>query len=30
VKRGLAVFRIERGGSTMIEPAPQALGVPGT
>jgi branched-chain amino acid transport system substrate-binding protein len=30
VKRGLAVFRIERGGSTMIDPAPQALGVPGT
>ncbi|MFL5257216.1 MAG: penicillin-binding protein activator [Rhodopila sp.] len=29
VRRGLAVFRIERGGSTLIDPAPQAAGVPG-
>lgn len=26
VNRGLAVFRVERGGSSMIEPAPQAAG----
>lgn len=26
VRRGLAVFRIERGGPTMMEPAPQAAG----
>lgn len=30
VRRGLAVFRIARGGPTMIEPAPQSLGVPGS
>jgi ABC-type branched-subunit amino acid transport system substrate-binding protein len=30
VRRGLAVFRIERGGPTMMEPAPQSAGGPGT
>jgi hypothetical protein len=30
VRRGLAVFRIERGGPEMIDPAPQSAGVPGT
>lgn len=30
VRRGLAVFRIERGGPTMIDPAPQSSGVPGS
>jgi branched-chain amino acid transport system substrate-binding protein len=30
VRRGLAIFRIERGGPTMIEPAPQSSGVPGS
>lgn len=30
VRRGLAVFRIARGGPTMVEPAPQSLGVPGS
>jgi len=29
VRRGLAVFRIERGGPTLIDPAPQTAGVPG-
>jgi hypothetical protein len=30
VRRGLAVFRIERGGAQMIEPAPQGTGAAGT
>jgi hypothetical protein len=30
VRRGLAVFRIERGGPAMIEPAPQSSSVPGS
>ena len=30
VRRGLAVFRIERGGPTMMEPAPQSAGGAGT
>ncbi len=30
VRRGLAVFRIERGGPAMIEPAPQSSGVAGS
>ncbi len=30
VRRGLAVFRIERGGSAIVEPAPQSASVPGT
>jgi branched-chain amino acid transport system substrate-binding protein len=30
VRRGLAVFRIERGGPALVEPAPQSSGVPGT
>jgi hypothetical protein len=30
VRRGLAVFRIERGGPQMVEPAPQTAGTPGT
>lgn len=30
VRRGLAVFRIERGGPTMMEPAPQEAGGAGT
>ncbi|MBN8903478.1 MAG: penicillin-binding protein activator [Rhodospirillales bacterium] len=30
VRRGLAVFRVERGGPTMIEPAPQSAGAAGT
>jgi hypothetical protein len=30
VRRGLAVFRIERGGAQMIEPAPQGSGAAGT
>jgi hypothetical protein len=30
VRRGLAVFRIERGGPEMIDPAPQSAGIPGT
>jgi len=30
VRRGLAVFRIERGGPQMVEPAPQSAGSPGT
>ena len=30
VRRGLAVFRIERGGPQMIEPAPQSGEVPGS
>lgn len=30
VRRGLAVFRIERGGPTMIEPAPQSAGGAGS
>lgn len=30
VKRGLAVFRIERAGSELIDPAPQSAAVPGT
>jgi len=30
VRRGLAVFRIERGGPTLIDPAPQSPTVPGT
>jgi hypothetical protein len=29
VRRGLAVFRIERGGPQMMEPAPQSAGSPG-
>ncbi|WP_428486717.1 penicillin-binding protein activator [Rhodopila sp.] len=29
VRRGLAVFRVESAGSTMIEPAPQSSGTPG-
>ncbi len=29
VRRGLAVFRIERGGAEMIDPAPQSAGTPG-
>jgi branched-chain amino acid transport system substrate-binding protein len=29
VRRGLAVFRIERGGPTLIDPAPQSSNVPG-
>jgi branched-chain amino acid transport system substrate-binding protein len=30
VRRGLAVFRIERGGPQMVEPAPQSAESPGT
>jgi branched-chain amino acid transport system substrate-binding protein len=30
VRRGLAVFRVERGGGTMVEPAPQAADGTGT
>ncbi len=30
VKRGLAVFEIQRGGAQMIEPAPDTLGTPGS
>ncbi len=30
VRRGLAVFQIERGGPQMIEPAPQGAGSPGS
>jgi ABC-type branched-subunit amino acid transport system substrate-binding protein len=30
VRRGLAVYRIERGGPTIIEPAPQSSSIPGT
>lgn len=30
VRRGLAVFRIERGGPTLIDPAPQSSGAPGS
>ena len=30
VRRGLAVFRIERGGPAMIEPAPQSASAPGS
>lgn len=30
VRRGLAVFEIQRGGPQMIEPAPDSLGAPGT
>jgi branched-chain amino acid transport system substrate-binding protein len=30
VRRGLAVYRIERGGPTMIEPAPQSSQAPGS
>jgi hypothetical protein len=30
VRRGLAVFRIERGGPTLIDPAPQSSTVPGS
>jgi hypothetical protein len=30
VRRGLAVFKVERGGSTMIEPAPQSAASPGS
>ncbi len=30
VKRGLALFEIQRGGAQMIEPAPDVLGAPGT
>ena len=29
VRRGLAVFKVERGGPEMIEPAPQSESVPG-
>jgi branched-chain amino acid transport system substrate-binding protein len=29
VRRGLAVFRIERGGPQLIDPAPQSAGSPG-
>lgn len=30
VRRGLAVFEIQRGGSQMVEPAPQTLAAPGS
>jgi hypothetical protein len=30
VRRGLAVFRIERGGPALIDPAPQSAGAPGS
>ena len=30
VRRGLAVFRVERGGGQMVEPAPASGGVAGT
>lgn len=30
VRRGLAVFRVERGGPAIIEPAPQSGGTPGS
>jgi ABC-type branched-subunit amino acid transport system substrate-binding protein len=30
VRRGLAVFRIERGGPTLIDPAPQSSAAPGS
>lgn len=30
VRRGLALFEIQRGGAQMIEPAPETLGAPGT
>ena len=30
VRRGLAVFQLERGGPQMVEPAPQSAGSPGT
>ena len=29
VRRGLAVFQIERGGPSMIEPAPDSVAAPG-
>jgi hypothetical protein len=30
VHRGLAVFRVDRSGPTIIQPAPQSSGVPGS
>ena len=30
VRRGLAVFKVERGGPSMVEPAPQSAGAPGS
>ena len=30
VRRGLALFRIERGGPTMVEPAPASAAIPGS
>ena len=30
VRRGLAVFEVQRGGAQMIEPAPETLGAPGS
>ncbi len=30
VRRGLAVYRVEHGGSSLMEPAPQSAGSPGT
>jgi hypothetical protein len=30
VRRGLAVFRVERGGPTLIDPAPQSSSAPGS
>ena len=29
VRRGLAVFKVERGGPELIDPAPQSAGAPG-
>ena len=29
VRRGLAVYRIERGGPALVDPAPQSAGAPG-
>jgi hypothetical protein len=30
VRRGLALFEIRRGGAEIVEPAPAAVGTPGT
>ena len=29
VRRGLAIFEIDRGGAHIVQPAPQSLGAPG-
>jgi hypothetical protein len=30
VRRGLAVFELQRGGPVIVEPSPDSLGAPGT